>query len=247
LTQAVPTGGDGVATSAIPVASLTDGDYTVVASYAALPTAAFAMKNGIVYFPEVCTSMEPLPSGGVNTTIGGVGSPASWAFPTRLSDPAQGSLYSQVTQAAPNSNQSYYILGFPSPATWTADIDDAARINSIEVEGSKFEIYTTGRVEIWAAYIRAGDVMFSQITNGAPPTNTWFDFGPLTFTFPSAGANALSGAQLKAGNTGVAFNARPNLNADASVRVNGVTVRVCYQNPDEPETTVDVPLHYCEA
>ena len=247
--QVVISDSSGVATSAIPVANATVGTYNVVASHSGVTNVNFALTNGLNYLPEVCTVMETPPSGCVNTTIGGVGTPASWSNPQNAGKPAQGGSYASVVQELPQTDNSYYMMTQPQPADWYADIEDGAKINSIQVQGSLRGTGFTASPTLYTALIINGAVWSSGGTrrgaSSAGAQNVWVNWGPILFTL----TGGLTGAALKSATSGVGFNVAPpgNVSPGAQDHVNGLKMLVCYQNPDEPVTEVSVPLQFCEA
>jgi len=247
-TQLVNTDVNGYATSAVPVASATEGSYTVVASGAGGLTANFPLQNGNTYDPEVCTALANLPSGGTNSTLGSVGgTPTAWVNPGNASLAAQGATSTLNGQQPPNSNRSQGLFLVPLPAAALA-IPDTAKITKMTLNWSQ-------RINTSGAQVGLGNIFATIIKNGAAPQLSSTHAVPLidqwtnqttTKTFTAV---TMTGADLKTGTTGMllTFGPASNFGSTQDVRVNGCQLIVCYQTIIPPPVQDPMgPLLVCQ-
>jgi hypothetical protein len=245
-TQLVNTDVNGYATSAVPVASATDGAYNVTASGAGVTSKTIGLQNGNVYAPEVCTAFVNLPGPNSNISQGAVGAtPANWSNVGNASAAAQGGTSASNGQQPPNSNRSNGLYLFPLPAAW-ASIPDDAKITSLSLNFSAL-------VATVSTQVGTGSVLSGLIQEGAPRTtfsteNLALDVWKNASKVYTPSSVPMTGAQLK-NNTGFYLNFAPasNFGASQNCRVNGCQVKVCYQTVVPPPVRLNMPLMFCDA
>jgi len=265
LTQTVLTDVNGNAVSAIPVATATEGAYTVTATTPGLvaldPSAGlhdilaqFPLQNGVPYLPEVCTAQEN-PQSASSTTFNQNGSPISaWLNPTQaIGNPASTTIYSTNVQQPPVGNRSQGLLFAPPPGSWATVLKDDALITKL-----RFQIW--GRGLPLGGTLAVDAIRISFAKNGATtaaynlvPYVGWGNgvfsqFAVATYSPPLSGAGAITKADLLSGSTGFVITNVPGSGTvpGAGFNLNGATMGVCYQDKDLSGTLITIPLQVCE-
>jgi hypothetical protein len=245
LTQAILTDVNGYAqTTAAPVANATNGGYFVIASIAG-SSANFNLANGDGYLTAIiCTARENLPSGAQASNIG---SGVAWTNPQNASAAGGGASFASVIQPYPTPSK--FLLCAPAPASWAA-VDGNARVVSLSIQHWANDDTKTPNVQPIGVY-------YYVIVNGAldatnfgasstvPPANSWAQGA--VFTLNATGPTYFTVAQMRQSNCGIGILAAPVSTQDPAnqLKVNGVTVTICYRLPDSSVlTNLILPLHF---
>lgn len=249
-TQIVNTDVNGLAVSVIPVATATDGSYSVTASASGLTSCSFPLQNGNVYLPEVCTSLEN-PQSASSSTIGSAGTTTAWLSPTQaIGNPGSTSIYATNTQQPPATGRSNGLLFNPAPASWAASAIEA------EAKITKLNFQMWGRGLPNGGTLAADAIRISFVKNGVIsslynmiPYVGWGNgvFAQFAIATYSPAAGFITKADLQNSNTGFMITniAQAGTVPGGGFNLNGAQMSVCYQNVDKSGLIVTIPLQVC--
>lgn len=201
-------------------------------------------QNRGSFGPESCFTQTIPPTA---LSLAGSGSGTTipvWVNPANAITTGGGGSFATVQPFGNSlSGQSQALLFTPQPAGWYSQIQDDALITVVSFQHFYWSSANNGATLIGYIWLNGVRYASTVAVTGVGSASTWVQTAVLSLTIPVN--NPFTWAQFKtSGTSGLALQMQQvSGTTTGSVRVNGYTMAICYQNPTGETGT----LLFCEA